>query len=93
MAYDVGDIVRISAAFTVGGAATDPTTITLKVKTPAGVIATYTYAAAQITRDSAGNYHKDITIDAAGDWWFRWESTGTAQAAEEGVVPIQASHF
>ena len=81
--YDVGDLVRISGPFTVAGVATDPTTVTLKIKDPSGNVATYTYALAEIIKDSVGNYYKDIIIDEAGYWYYRWEGTGTVQAADE----------
>ena len=49
--YENGETVRISGYFTVDGVLTDPTTITLKIQTPAGVETSYTYAAAEITKD------------------------------------------
>ena len=82
--YDKGDLVRITGAFTVAGTATDPTTVTLKILRPAGTSAlTYTYAAAEITKDSVGNYHKDITIDTEGEWYYRWIGTGTVVSESE----------
>src|SRR3990170_3210522 len=65
-AYDKGKTIRLSALFTVGGVATDPTTVTLKVKKPRGGIVTYTYALAEITKDSTGNYHKDVAGNESG---------------------------
>lgn len=87
MAYEVGDMRRLSAAFTVSGTATNPTTITLLVKPPSGVLATYTYAS-DITRDSTGNYHYDLTFDAAGYWLYQWYGTGTVKAST-AIVKIK----
>ena len=46
--YINGDTIRLSATFTVDGAATDPTTVTLRVKAPSGTVAAYTYAATDL---------------------------------------------
>jgi hypothetical protein len=91
--YDEGDLVRLTAAFTVASVATDPTTVTLKVKDPSGNVTTYTYALAEVTKDSTGNYHKDITIDEPGVWYYRWIGTGTVVAADEARLDVASSEF
>lgn len=92
--YHVGDLVRIAAVFKdVNGTATDPTTITLKVKDPSGNTDTYTYAAGQITKASTGNYHRDISIDETGDWHYEWVSTGSGQGVEPGEFTVEPTHF
>src|SRR4030066_180526 len=88
-AYDKGKTIRLSALFTVGGVATDPTTVTLKVKKPRGGIVTYTYALAEITKDSTGNYHKDVVGHEAGTRYHQWirtseDSRAMARAYESG---------
>ena len=83
--YDQGDKVRLSCAFTNDGTTpTDPTALTLKVKTPDGVTATYTYAGGDITKDSSGNFHKDVSASQYGHWYYRWEATGAVEQATEG---------
>lgn len=80
MEHDVGDLARLSVVFKdADGAPTNPTTVTLKVRR-AGVTTTYTDA----VNDSAGSYHRDVSVDAAGLWVYRWIGTGAVQAAEEG---------
>jgi len=85
--YDVGDSIRLSAVFyDENGAVVDPTTVTLKVKDLVPATTSYVYGVdSEITKDRVGHYHADLTIDGAGDgyWYFRWEGTGTAVAAEE----------
>ena len=88
--YHISQLVRISATFTVGGAATDPTTVTLRIKDPSGNKTVYTYALAEITKDSAGVFHKDITVDEAGCWYYRWEGTGTVQAVDEDYFYVRS---
>lgn len=85
--YDTGDLVRVSAAFKDStNAAIDPTVVRFKFKRPdTGVVTTYVYGVdGALVKDSAGNYHVDISADAAGEWPYRFESTGTGQAAQEG---------
>lgn len=91
--YDINDLPRTTATFTVSGVATDPTTVTLKVKDPSGNTDTYTYALSQITKSSTGVYYKNIPIDEAGDWWYRWEGAGAVVAAYEGYFRVRRSQF
>lgn len=85
--YDQGSLVRVSATFTVNGVVTDPTGITLTVSKQDGTTATYTFAASQVTRDSAGKYHVDLdtTGGVRGPWRYEWSGTAPAQAAADGV--------
>lgn len=87
--YDKNDLVRLSCAFTVGGTATDPTTVTLKVKDPSGNTDTYTYALAQITKGTTGNYYKDVTVDEVGIWTYQYMGTGACQAVSEGWLEVR----
>lgn len=88
--YDIGDVVRISTAFTQSSVAIDPTTVSLVVREPDGTTTTYSYAGATVTKDSTGNYHKDLTISgSAGIYRYRWTSTGTGAASEESWFEVQ----
>lgn len=91
--YDVGDVVRSTATFKVAGVLTDPTTVTFKYKSPSGTIVTKTYALSEVTKDSTGIYHYDFTVDAAGTWFYRWISTGTAAGASEVQIQVRKSEF
>jgi hypothetical protein len=93
--YDIGDLVRLSVDFTVSGVYTDPTAVTLKLRSPAGVETTSTYnGVAQvppITRSSAGRFYADFAPTAEGVWEYRYAGTGLVQAAERAeffVNPI-----
>lgn len=88
--YDVGDVVRLSANFQQSSADMDPTTVALTVVAPDATSVTYTYAGATITKDSVGDYHVDVSLTAAGKWKYRWVSTGTGAAAEEGFVLVRS---
>lgn len=90
--YPVGSLVRVSAAFTdASGAAVDPTTVTLQVKTPAGTVTSYVDP--DVVHDGVGLYHYDIDGSTVGNWEYRWSSTGTGQAAEESSFTIEHTEF
>lgn len=87
--YDKGDLVRITGTFTVASVATDPTTITLKVKDPSGNVDTYTYALSQVTKSSTGVYYKDISLDEAGYWYYQWTGTGAVESVDEDYLVVR----
>lgn len=87
--YDVGDTVRLGVTFAVSGTNTDPGTVTLKVKDASGNTDTYTYALAQITKSATGIFYKDVALDEAGVWRYRWVGTGSAAGAEEGSLQVR----
>lgn len=90
----VGRQVRLPANFSRDGSDVDPTTVTLKLRSPCGVETTYTYADDDITRTSAGDYYIDVTPTEGGRWWYRWETTGTDTTdASEGNFVAQESPF
>jgi len=97
--YDVGDTVVLIATFRARSISvttannepvvtypdlTDPTTVTLSVEDPSGNVASYTYAAAEITQQATGIYYYEQAVDEAGTWQYRWVGTGDCAAAEEG---------
>jgi hypothetical protein len=70
--------------------------VSLVITDPTGASTTYTYAAAQITRVSAGKYTKDIPSATAGIWTYEWVGTGTASDAVAGtwdVFETQLGHL
>lgn len=97
--YDTGDLVRLLCAFAdEDDEDVDPTTVTFKFTDPLGDTTEYTYDVdpevdPELVRSSKGHYHVDISIDKAGAWYYRWESTGTGQAAEEDTFEVRASRI
>lgn len=87
--HDIGDVVRISGTFRdFASALTDPTTVALVYRKGDGTTGTVTWAAAQVVRDSPGVFHYDLPVDVSGIWHYRWETTGTVQAAEPGAFSV-----
>lgn len=95
MAYHLGDLVRISGAWTnAAGAATDPGTVLAQYINPAGSVTSLTYPSdAALVKDSTGNYHVDINANAVGTWYYRFYSTGSGQGANEDYFVINRSEF
>jgi hypothetical protein len=93
--FDTGDEVRVKTTFSdSSGTATDPTAILFKFANPSGTTTTYTYGVdAELVRDATGVYYVDIDCNEAGAWRWRFYSTGTGQAADEGFFIVEPSQF
>lgn len=83
-AFDKGDRVRISGQFTKATVDTDPTAVTLKVRTPAGVSTSYTYALVQVTKLAVGKYWMELTLAESGLYHYQWLGTDPAQGVYNG---------
>jgi hypothetical protein len=94
--YDVGDLVRVTAAFVnAAGAAADPTSVTLRVIAPSGVETSYSSSASpsEVFKSATGSYYADIDVTAHGDWHYRWEGTGAVQSSQAGQFAVAPSPF
>lgn len=89
--YDIGDKVKITGYFTTGGVASDPVTVRVIVKNPAGVSTTYTYPNAFITKEAVGRYSFQVLGNAAGNWYYRMDD-GIANVATESFFRIRLSN-
>lgn len=87
--FDLNDAPTFRCNFQVSSVDTDPTTTSLYVREPDGTETTYTYAGATITKDSTGDYSKQITLDVRGVWYYEWRGTGTCQATATGTVTVR----
>ena len=90
--YDIGDLVQVTSVFTnSAGTAIDPTTVSIQVKGGTdATVTTYVYGTdAALVKDSTGHYHCNISVTSSGQWHYRWVSTGTGQAAEEGYFNVR----
>lgn len=77
--YGLGSVVPVRVVVTVNRTLTDPTNLTLHVRTPSGDENAFTYLASQVTRDSTGHFHYDIDANEVGVWHYQWETAGTAE--------------
>lgn len=86
--YDIGDQVRVQASFRdLDGDLTNPTSTTLKYKDPSGNVTTVNNG--DISNDGTGVKYYDITVDEAGQWWYRFSGTGAVVAAEEAFFTVR----
>ncbi len=84
ISVDENSLVRVTTTFTVDDAPTDPTTVFLIVKDPAGTSTQYDYSAT-VTRDSQGVYHVDVSAGGTpGTWYWAFRGTGACVAQVEG---------
>lgn len=83
--FTVGQRAELKAVFTdLDGAAIDPSTVTGRLKAPDGTVTAYVYGTdAELERVSTGIYRFEWPVAAAGRHYYRFESTGTGQAAAE----------
>lgn len=84
-----GDIVRVytDPPFTnASGTATDPTTVTLRWRLgQTGDETVLVYGVdSEVVKDGSGAFHVDIEVTDHGVYYYRWEGTGTVEAAEAG---------
>lgn len=85
-AYNVGDTVRLT--FTVqtstGGAIDTP--VRLLVGNSTNMATAYTTAS--LTHVGTGSWRKDVRVNDAGRWSYRWESSGAVVQVDEGAFAV-----
>jgi hypothetical protein len=93
--YDYGAEVRCTGTFKQGGTNADPAVIKFDYIDPAtGSVVTYVYVTdAELVRSATGVYYVDLAAATAGDWWYRFYSTGTGKAAREKMFQVRTSQF
>ena len=93
--YEKGDLVRCTGTFTdTDGDAQDPGSVFFKYKNPIGTTTTLTYGVdGALIKSATGIYYTDVNANIEGDWYYRFESTGTGQAANESYFTVSKSVF
>lgn len=91
--FQVGDKVRVSAAFTdADEAASDPGGVLCKVREPDGTVTTYTYGTdADLVKDSTGNYRVDFLTTQSGRHRYGFYGITSGQAVAESEFRVQPS--
>lgn len=88
--YDIGNIVRLSAAFTdISGVPTDPSTVTLTIRLPD--LTVVTKVGGDLTHPSTGSFYYDYTPPQSGTYYYRYAGTGVCTAAADASFIITAS--
>jgi hypothetical protein len=92
--YAKNSLVRVSSEFTVSGVDSDPTTVKCFYKNPTNTVTTLTYGVDNaLMKDATGKYHVDINATLVGNWWYRFEATGSVVAANEAEFVILPSQI
>ena len=83
-AFDIADLVELKVEYrNDAGVLTDPTAPTIKIRTPAGVLTSYTYITdSEMQKSDTGIYHVNYTPAATGYHSWGASATGAVQAAE-----------
>jgi hypothetical protein len=69
---------------------TDPTTVLVQVRDPAGTVVAYTHASPEMTHPSVGTYFLSFVATAAGEWAYDVETTGAVTATTTGRFNVEA---
>jgi hypothetical protein len=92
--YSKDSLVRVNVTFALSGTNTDPSVVKAYYKSPTGVVTTLVYGVDNaLVKDAVGQYHVDILAQIVGNWFYRFEGTGTLVAANEGEFVIQPSQI
>jgi hypothetical protein len=65
--------------------------ITLAIKDPAGTVTTFT--SASLTQVSANSYRYDYTPALAGQYTYKWKSTGAIQLTTQDYFTVRPVDF
>lgn len=91
MSYTAGQLVRLRASFTNpenNNELTTPSAVLLKILHPNGTETSVTPSS-----EGTGKFFYDLPLDKAGRWVYRFESSGTYQAAKEKALLVSSSSF
>lgn len=94
--YFKGSLVQVKGVFfdTTNQVNADPAVVKCRYIDPDGTATVLTYGVdGALVKDSVGNYHVNINANKAGDWHYRFESTGSGQASNEGSFYIEGGSF
>lgn len=94
MSYDIGDEVSLVGEFRVPNAVeprdpgmlTSQSEVILQVKKPGFPASQFTLSLSQLTEISPGIYRRNIILDRAGRWVYRFTATGTYRGTSGDVV-------
>lgn len=89
----VGEVARLTVTVTdTAGAATDPASVVLKIKSPSGVVSNQTYPGA-VVRSGVGVFMFDLLLTEKGKWLYRWETSAPALGASQGDLTVAPANI
>jgi hypothetical protein len=94
VSYQRGDLVELRIETkNKADALTDPTTLTLRLKSPAGAESAKTWSGGQVSKEATGIFFTNVLLSEGGTWTYRWEATGTVELAEDGELEAESDDF
>lgn len=90
--YDEGDLVRLTAKFTILTELTNPSAVYLQVISPDRATGSYSYPAT-ITNSATGTFYRDVSADQVGRYDYNFQGTGTVQAVGAGKFVVRRTDF
>ena len=90
--YDIGDLVRVEAVFSLDTVNTDPDAVTLTIVNPSGEVFVYTDVSPEVFHTASGTFYLEFIPSGHGAWYARWEGFGTVKAAGEDTFYIGRSN-
>ncbi len=85
--YAFGATVTLSVALEVKGVPTDPGDVTLSYKAP-GQTGVTTVPNASLNHDGYGLFSYALVVTTAGEWHYRFVSTGAAAGSAESEFQV-----
>lgn len=89
--YVQGQRVTVDAEFLLEGVLTDPTVVTVNVRSPSGAALELAYPSADLSRVETGLYEASLTANEAGTYSIRFSGAGVIDAVGEAFVNVQPS--
>ena len=90
--YDEGDLIRLTAKFTISSELTNPSAVYLQVIGPDRVTGTYAYPAT-VSVLATGTFYRDVSLDQVGRYDYNFQGTGTVQATAAGRFLVRRTDF
>jgi hypothetical protein len=86
--YEIDTTIELLGIFinSLTGVYADPTSITLFILDPSGVQTSQIWPGGAIVRDSLGHFHFIMTPAKSGNWTYKWQGFGTAQATSQDTI-------
>ena len=92
--YDIADRAKLQGTFYADGSPTDPDNVELQIKTPTGTTSSHVYGTdPDVIKDSTGVYYYLLQLTASGQYYYRWEGSGTLYAGGEKRLVVNQSQF
>ncbi len=92
--FDIGDAPRLLGSFSdIDFVPIDPSTVTFKIKDPAGVVTTLVYSFdGSVIKQDTGIYYTDFSVNTDGVHNWKLFGTGSGQVAEQASFEVRSSN-